>query len=166
MWNTGCKFVGNTLTIDINILDGENNHFAITVPAKQSVSFDDVIFPWCNSRSEVENKAFRVSSIETGEVFMYLFQSYQDNKICWSLPSAEDPWGGRHVIRNGSASNDEQSPLPAIDVYIMPDFVFGLPAMSPPAFDDYFGAVIKAVGATAALVGGIAHAGNAAAGKK
>ncbi|HVV82291.1 MAG TPA: hypothetical protein VHE35_04400 [Kofleriaceae bacterium] len=165
MWNTGCKFVGNTLAIDINILDGENNHFAITVPARQSVSYNNVIFPWCNSRSEVEGKAFRVSSVDTGEVFMYLFQSYQDNKICWSLPSVADPWTGRHVIRNGSASHDEQVPLPAIDIYLLPGFVFGLAAMPPPAFDDYFGSVVSAVGAAAALVGGVAEAAHKAAGK-
>jgi hypothetical protein len=128
MWNTGCRMIGNGLRNGINILDGENQGYAVTVPSAGAVDFNNVIFPWCNNGDEVTHKAFRVSDVVAGTTkpFMYLFQEYTTNKICWSF--SDTPWDKRMVINDGLQSAAEQVPLSSIDIYILADRVWGTPA--------------------------------------
>ena len=128
VWNTGCRVIANGLDFPINIVDLEDDHFALSIPSREVKDFNSVIFPWCNSRWEVEHKAFRVSSMVTGKVGLYLFQEFATNKICWS-PS-DKPWDVKKVLRNGSQSGDELEPRSNIDVYILPDRVWGVPAQN------------------------------------
>src|SRR5262249_33564320 len=108
MWNTGCRMIGNGLTVPINIVDGEDLHFAITVPHGGAADFNDVIFPWCKNGKEIREKAFRVSNVLTGASmpFMYLFQDYQINMIGFTLFSDDDSdlWGLGKTIDDGVMS--------------------------------------------------------------
>jgi len=160
MWNTGCNNIGNALDLGVSLLDGENQSLAITVPSKGSANWQSVIFPWCDNEWEVRNKAFRVSNIDSGRVFLYLFQEYRTDRICWSVATGGNPWDSRHVIRNGLHSNAEQVPFSALDIFIMGDRVWGLPASSQnQVFAGLFAQVLavgNTVGAIAAAVAAVA----------
>jgi hypothetical protein len=161
-WNTGCNNIGNALNCGINIVDGENQSLAITVPSKGSANWQSVIFPWCNSKEEVFEKAFHVHDIDNGRLFMFLFQEYETSKICWSLVLDTDPWSDRRVINDGLNSHNEQRPSSALDIFIMADKVWGLPATSEnQVFNNVFGQVLaigNTVGAIASAVAAIASA--------
>jgi len=165
VWNTGCNQVGNALGVGINIQDGENKGYATTATAKGSTNFNSVIFPWCDNEDEVSGKngkAFQVSNIDTGKVFLYLFQEYKTNKICWSPINTPNLWVARRVIKNGRISNDEQVPQSALDIFIMPDGVWGLPATPPNQFDKIFQDVTAGLTTAATIAGVIATAAAAA----
>jgi hypothetical protein len=161
MWNTGCNNIGNGLDVGINILDAENQHLAITVTSKGTNDWKSVIFPWCSNTHEVHTKAFRVANIDSGRVFLYLFQDYHTNKACWSTDMA-DPWDSKLALRNGIQSDDEQQPLSAVDIMILPDRVVALAAESENAvfqtvLTDAIG-IAQAVGAIAQAAAAIAAA--------
>jgi hypothetical protein len=162
LWNTGCNNIGNGLKFGINILDGEDQKLAITVPALQSADWRSTIFPWCVNAQEVKSKAFRVANIELGTTrpFLYLFQDYRTHRICWSLVKHANPWDSRTGINDGQDSPNPQVPLSAIDIFIMADKVWGLPAQSE---NQVFQTVFDRVVALASAVGSIAQAGGAAA---
>jgi len=133
MWNTGCNNIANLLDHTLNIVNGEANWQAITILPKRHKDFRSVIFPWCDNIEEVKNKAFRVVNIKSGKTFMYLFQEYRTNKICWLLKEKNQPldFDKKCYVQSGS---DESSPaLPpysAIDIYIFPTHVFGIATQS------------------------------------
>ena len=176
MWNTGCRMIGNGLTVPINIVDGEDLHFAITVPPGGAADFNDVIFPWCKNGKEIREKAFRVSNVLTGASmpFMYLFQDYQINMIGFTLFSDDDSdlWGLGKTIDDGVMSTNHLGPMPSIDIFVMPNKVFGLPATTNNmVFLQVLGYAIGILGAAgsiaqaaAAAGGGSGAAGSAAAG--
>jgi hypothetical protein len=124
--------VGNGLAFGINIVDGENEHYAITVPAGGAVDFNDTIFPWCNDGAEVRSKAFRVSNILAGTLspIMFLYQVYENDNIAFSRFSPADNalWNNMMFINDGVMSNNTQKPLPSIDILILPTRVVGLPS--------------------------------------
>jgi hypothetical protein len=159
MWNTGCNNIGNGLEVGINILDGENQGLAITVPPKGAADWRSVIFPWCATSEEVKRKAFRVANINSGKVFLYLFQNYHTDKVCWSV-DLDNPWESRMVVTNGMESNDEQQPLSAVDIFIMPEKVWALAAESE---NQVFQTVFNDAMAVASTGGTIAQAIIAAA---
>ena len=159
MWNTGCNQVGNGLDVEINLLDGENQHLAITVPSKGSVDWKSVIFPWCSNDHEVHTKAFRVANVNTGNIFLYLFQNYHTNKASWSIDMTH-PWENKTPFRNGVQSGTDQSPLSDLDVMILPDRVVGLAAgdensVFQTVLNDAVG-IAQAVGAIASAAAAIA----------
>lgn len=133
MWNTGCSNIANTLPVGVNILDAENQHLAVSAQAGGTADFRGVIFPWCVSTHEVHVKAFRCANMNTGNVFMYLFQDYGNNRVYWSVNTA-DPWGNKAVVTNGLLSNDPQEPLSDVDIVIMPDKVTAFAATAPDQF--------------------------------
>jgi hypothetical protein len=161
--------VGNGLAFGINIVDGEDEHYAITVPAGGAVDFNDTIFPWCSAGSEVRTKGFRVSNILAGtsSPFMFLYQVFQNDSIAFSLSSAmwngqtgEEPgdnalWNNQMFLNDGVMSNNIQKRLPSIDILILPDRVVGLPSTTN---NQTFLQVLNyAIGITSAL-GSIAQA--------
>jgi hypothetical protein len=168
VWNTGCRMVGNGLNVGINIQDYEDPHFALTVPSLGSADFNDVIFPWCSNSGEIANKAFAVTNIIAGTriPFLYLFQDYTNNRIAYSVQVAgQDLWATRMFIGAGVKTAQTQPPLPSVDIFIMDNTVFGLPATTNNAvfqqvFDDAI-AVITAGGAIAQAIGQISAAAGA-----
>ncbi|HVV82290.1 MAG TPA: hypothetical protein VHE35_04395 [Kofleriaceae bacterium] len=156
MWNTGCKNIANGLGRAINVLDGEDNHWAVTVGSAGGVPFDDVIFPWCNNSNEIASKACRVSATDSGKVFMYVFQDYGVNQLCWSLSGGGDLWTNRRQVTNGRHSNHAQSPLPEVDLYIAGDRVFAVPATSPDNFKKYYADILEIVSAVGEIAAAIA----------
>lgn len=160
MFNTGCNAIGNALPCGINIVDGENPSLAITVPSRGSADWRSVIFPWCDYEDEVRRKAFQVVNIDSGRLFMYLFQEYRTDRICWSLATHGNPWNDRQVIRNGLHSNDQQTRHPALDIFVMGDRVWGLPATSE---NQVFSSVFAQVLAVGNAAGSIAQAAAAVA---
>lgn len=154
MWNTGCNTISNMLPTGINVLDGENQRLAITVGKGGYADWKSVIFPWCVSNSEVHEKAFRFANVKTGGIFMYMFQDYWTNNVCWSL-DVDYPWDQKRVVSNGLESSDSQQPLSALDIYVMPDRVCGLAAQDE---NDLFIKVFEEAVAVAAAAGAIASA--------
>jgi len=130
VWNTGLNKIGNALADSLNVLDGEDQTLAISVGSAQVADFRSVIFPWCNSKTEVEHKAIRIKNLRTGDHIAYLFQEYETNKICWSAFGAKDPWAGRKHLNDGAASSHSLDRYSAIDIVIQPDRVWGSPSTS------------------------------------
>jgi len=153
MWNTGLNSIGNSLEDGINILDLEDHHYAITVGSNQTADFKSVIFPWCSNIGEVKGKAFAVSSLRTGAVFMYLFQDYKTNHVCWSV-DIDDPWGHRVEMSNGANSVNPQQPLPDVDIVILPDKVWALPSEDEsPTFNTIFSDTVAALTVLVGVIG-------------
>ncbi len=124
MWNTGLNKIKNTLDVAINVVDGEDNRFAIEVSSKKTEDWKSVVFPWCNNEAEVRQKAFRVRSLKSGKVIIYLFQDYQTNHICWSLNKG-NVWHDRKRLNNGSKSSGHLPAYSAISIVIQGDRVWG-----------------------------------------
>jgi hypothetical protein len=155
VWNTGCNNIGNALPAGVNILDGEDQHLAITVPQEGTADWKSVIFPWCSSTPEAQKKAFRVANIDTGKVFMYLFQNYNTNQVCWSIDMTH-PWEFKTVVKNGMNSNDDQQPLSALDIFIMPDKIWALAAESEnQTFQTVFNDAVAVAAAGGAIAGAL-----------
>lgn len=131
MWNTGCNNIVNALETTFNIVNGEDQGLAITVPKGGIANWQSVVFPWCSNHKEVASKAFRVRNME-GTDFLYLFQEYSTNRICWSLGANRDLFLESKYLRRGAEAAEAPplEPFSAIDIYILPDFVFGFAAES------------------------------------
>jgi len=158
MWNTGCNNIFNGLDEGISILDFEDQRLAISVPAKGSANWKGVIFPWCSNATEVRKKAFRVSSMQSGRMFLYLFQDYNTSRVCWSLASA-DPWSSRQVVRADLQGDKTQTRFPDLDLYVVAPYVIGFPSDDEnDQFSQWEPKVLEAIGAVISIVGVISAA--------
>jgi hypothetical protein len=156
VWNTRNRTIANWLEMPLGVQDGEDPGIAITVPSKGKSDFlIDVAMPWCNSHDEIKKKAYQVRNLQTGKLFLYLFQNYQTDSISWSLADSGNLWTSQNSIRNGSLSNDALTPQEKLDLYILPDKVFGVPASTLPTD---FDTITKIIGTVVATAGAIAAA--------
>lgn len=158
MWNTGCNRVANALQDGLSILDNENHHLAISVASKSSADWKSTIFPWCSSNTEVKSKAFVASSTSTGKAGLYLFQNYNTNAIYWSV-DLNNPWDNKQPVTKGYDTWDAREPESDLDIFILPDRVFGVPAEDEnQTFTVVFNDVKSALGVAIAIGGIVATA--------
>ena len=166
MWNTGLNDIGNCLSDDINIVDGEDKKLAVSVAAGKSANWKSVIFPWCSDGQEVRQKAFQVWSLKSGQIVCYLFQDYSDNKIYWSMDSDKngsvyDPtqlWSNRKQLTSGTAAGAAPlDPYSAISIVIQNDKIWGMDSSSQnKLFETAFTQALNVTNTITGIIGKVA----------
>jgi len=150
MWNTGCNRISNRLNAPLFILDGEDTSLKIQIPPGGVSNWESVIFPWCNRNEEIVKKAFRVTNQHTGKTFLYIYQDFHSNEICWSLSDDEDMWTNRRVVTDAQNRDARLAPKSAIDIMITADNVWGF---ETPSENKVFGEVLNVVVQVARVAG-------------
>ena len=157
MFNTGCDKILNGLKVAVSIVDAEDKGYALTVAARNSADFKSVIFPWCNNGAEVLLKAFRLTSLRSGNILYWLYQDYSNDHICYTSSDgdryklwnklltdagdgrvreeldvfrdlAKNVWDNKQNVKQGNTSTVPLAPSSAINIAITQNLVWGFPA--------------------------------------
>ncbi len=95
--------------------------------------FTPLVFPWCDSWAEVENKAIRIlaGSDASAPIYIYIFQNYRSSMIQYVLPSqlgqGDFPGAGQsQIVCDYPASYLELTITGYLDQPFSP-YAFGLP---------------------------------------
>jgi hypothetical protein len=87
---------GYTTPAPLYLIDWENKYYKFELPVSDEGNaswvnefFTPLVFPWCDSWGEVENKAIRIlaGSDADSPILMYIFQNYRSSMIQYVFPT-------------------------------------------------------------------------------